>query len=140
MTSWFAEAAVAEPIAPRRRPKPPTRPAKSRPQAKPAGKPKQAAARAKPKARSRARSGIVWIAVSGVLLAGVVFVNVAVLRLNLQLDKVNQQRLKLQAENAQLESQLSSQLASPRIQALARHYGGLVPADPSTIGYITLGR
>lgn len=141
MTSWFAEAAVAEPIAPsRRRAKPPTRPAKSRPQAKPGGKPKQAAARSKPKARSRARSGIVWIAVSGVLLAGVVFINVAVLRLNLQLDKVNQQQVKLGAENAQLESQLSSQLASPRIQALARQRGGLVEADPSTIGYINLGR
>ena len=77
---------------------------------------------------------------SGVLLAGVVFVNVAVLRLNLELDKVNQQRSNLRAENAQLESQLSSQLASPRIQALVRQQGGLVEADPSTIGYLNLGR
>ena len=74
------------------------------------------------------------------LLAGVVFVNVAVLRLNLQLDNANQQRTKLRAENAALQSELSSRLASPRIQSLARNQDGLVPADPSTIGYINLGR
>ncbi len=77
---------------------------------------------------------------SGILLAGVVFVNVAVLRLNLQLDKATQQRSNLRAENAALQSELSSQLASPRIQAIARRQDGLVDADPSTIGYIKLGR
>ncbi len=81
-----------------------------------------------------------WIVVSGVLLTGVVFVNVAVLRLNLQLDKATQQRSKLLAQNAALQSQLSSQLASPRIQAIARHQDGLVDADQSTIAYINLGR
>jgi cell division protein FtsL len=120
LASWLAEATVAEPVAPARRARPKSR----------------AAARRK----ARARSGILWIAVSGVLLAGVVFVNVAVLRLNLQLDKANQQRSNLRAENASLQSELSSKLASPRIQALARHQDGLVPADPSTIGYIDLGR
>ena len=115
MASWFAEAAVAEPVAAPRR-------------------------RTRSKRKARARAGIVWIAVSGILLAGVVFVNVAVLRLNLQLDKATQERSKLRADNATLQSELSSRLASPRIQALARHQGGLVPADPSTIGYVDLGR
>ena len=78
--------------------------------------------------------------VSGVLLVGVVFVNVAVLRLNLQLDRATQQRSKLHAQNAALQSELSSQLASPRIQAIARRQDGLVDADPSTIGYVNLGR
>jgi cell division protein FtsL len=120
LASWLAEAAVAEPIAaPRRRPKPKTR--------------------AKARRGARARSGILWIAVSGTLLAGVVFVNVAVLRLNLQLDKTTQQRSKLHAQNAALQSELSSRLASPRIQALARGQYGLVDADPSAIGYVTLG-
>jgi len=82
---------------------------------------------------------VLWIAISGVLLAGIVFVNVAVLRLNLELDKATQQRSKLRAENATLQSELSSRLASPRIQALARGKDGLVPADPSTIGYLDLG-
>jgi cell division protein FtsL len=120
LASWFAEAAVAEPLAPARRPRP--------------------TSRAKSRRRAHARAGILWIAVSGVLLAGVVFVNVAVLRLNLQLDKANQQRSNLRAQNAALQSELSSELASPRIQSLARHQDGLVPADPSTIGYINLGR
>src|ERR1700751_776361 len=89
---------------------------------------------------ARARGGIVWIAVSGILLAGVVFVNVAVLRLNISLDSANNQRAKLRAENAALQSQLSSALASPRIQARARSEDGLVPADPSTIGYVDLSK
>ena len=78
--------------------------------------------------------------VSGILLAGVVFVNVAVLRLNLALDSATQERSKLRAENAALGSELSSALASPKIQSLARRQDGLVQADPSTIGYINLGR
>jgi len=123
LASWLAEAAVAEPVAPlRRRAKPKT------------------GGMTRARRRARARGGIFWIAVSGVLLAGVVFVNVAVLRLNLQLDQATQQRSKLRAENATLQSELSSRLASPRIQALAHGQDGLVPADPSTIGYINLGR
>ena len=74
------------------------------------------------------------------LLAGVVFVNLAVLQLNLRLDRVTQERSQLRAGNATLQSQLSAALASPRIQALALKQDGLVEADPSTIGYINLGR
>ena len=119
MASLAEEASYAEPVV-RRRPKPRSRAAAKR--------------------RPRARSGILWIAVSAILLAGVVFVNVAVLRLNLQLDRTNQQRTKLRAEIAALQSELSSRLASPRIAALATRHDGLVQADPSTIGYVTLGR
>jgi cell division protein FtsL len=136
LTSWFVEAAIAEPAAPPRRAKPKPKP-QSKPKPKPQSKP---AAGRKRAARARsARSGIAWIAVGGILLAGVVFVNVAVLRLNLSLDKATQQRTRLHAENARLNSQLSSELASPRIQAIARQ-NGLVAADPSTIGYVKLGR
>jgi cell division protein FtsL len=78
--------------------------------------------------------------ISGVLLAGVVFVNLAVLRLNLSLDKATQERTDLRANNALLQSQLSAALASPRIQAQARRQLGLAPADPSTIGYVNIGR
>jgi cell division protein FtsL len=105
--------------------------------AKPKPGPRAAARR---RSRARTRGGVLWIVVSAVLLAGVVFVNVAVLRLNLQLDRANQQRTKLRAENAALQSELSSRLASPRIAALATKQDGLVPADPSTIGYVNLGR
>ena len=51
---------------------------------------------------------------SGILLAGVVFVNVAVLRLNLALDGANADRVKLRAENAALQSELSSKLRARR--------------------------
>jgi cell division protein FtsL len=126
LSSWFAEAAVAEPV--------------TRPRAKPKSKAKpKPRAKAKARQRARARSGVLWIAISGVLLAGVVFVNVAVLRLNLELDKATQTRAQLQASDAALESQLSSELASPRIQKQAQQ-DGLVQVDPSTIGYINLGK
>jgi hypothetical protein len=73
-----------------------------------------------------------------VLLAGVVFVNLAVLQLNLRLDKATQLRTQLRAQNATLQSQLSADLASPKIQKLAHTQDGLIQADPSTIGYIDL--
>jgi hypothetical protein len=80
------------------------------------------------------------IFIGGVLLAGIVFVNLAVLRLNLRLDSATQERTKLKAENAALASQLSAALASGKIQSLAHARDGLVEADPSSIGYINLGK
>ncbi|MFL5925726.1 MAG: hypothetical protein ACJ77E_02175 [Gaiellaceae bacterium] len=91
-------------------------------------------------ARARARGGILWIVVSGILLAGVVFVNVAVLRLNLALDSANSERTKLRADNAALQSQLSSELASSRIQARAAKELGLVFVDPSSYRYVNLAK
>jgi cell division protein FtsL len=88
--------------------------------------------------RARARGGILWIALSGVLLAGVVFVNVAVLRANLALDSSTNQRAKLRAENQALQSQLASALASSKIQSRAQHQLGLVAADPSATQYLNL--
>jgi cell division protein FtsL len=98
------------------------------------------AAAARARSRARARGGILWIAVSAALLAGVVFVNVAVLRLNLDLDNAARERTKLRAENAALQSELSRLLASPRIQARATKDLHLEPADPATIGYVDLSR
>ena len=101
---------------------------------------RKARTRVRSRSRSRARGGILWIAVSGILLAGVVFVNVAVLRLNLAIDSANAERVKLRAQNAALQSQLSSTLASPRIQSQAAKQLGLVYADPSQYGYVNLAR
>jgi cell division protein FtsL len=91
-------------------------------------------------AQARARGGILWIVVSGILLAGVVFVNVAVLRLNLALDSANSERTKLRADNAALQSQLSSELASSHIQARAARELGLVFVDPSNYRYVNLAK
>jgi hypothetical protein len=90
--------------------------------------------------RVRAGGAIAWIGVGAVLLGGVVFINLAVLRLNLRLERATQTRAQLRAQDAALESTLSSALASGRIQQLAQDRDGLVQADPSSIGYITLGR
>jgi cell division protein FtsL len=96
--------------------------------------------RARPRSRRRARGGILWIAASGILLAGVVFVNVAVLQLNLRLDSATSERAKLQADNAALQSEYSSLVSSPRISAAATRRLGLVYEDPSQYGYVNLAK
>jgi hypothetical protein len=97
-----------------------------------------------PGRRSSARrrpvtSGVVWIALLGVLLAGVVALNVAVLRLNMGLDRLDQEQSDLHAQNAALQSQLSSNFASTRIEIAARRMG-LVPASAQDTGYLDLAR
>lgn len=88
----------------------------------------------------RARGGILWIAISGVLLAGVVFVSVAALRLNLALDKTDSQRTQLRSDVQSLQGQLAAELGSPRIQSQAETQLGVVAVDPSEIGYVNLGK
>jgi hypothetical protein len=78
------------------------------------------------------RSGVVWIVVVGTLLAGLVALNVAVLQLNVRLDRLARDRATLRDENAALESQFSSATLLPRIQERARHQLGLVPATDVT--------
>jgi hypothetical protein len=122
MASWHEAAAVAAPrprSAPRPRPKP------------------RAAPRRQAKARAGVAGGLAWIIVASVLLAGIVALNVAVLRLNIRLDHMNTEREELRAENAALGAKLSGAVSSPRIQALAKQRG-FVPADPTTIGYVDL--
>jgi cell division protein FtsL len=96
--------------------------------------------RPRPRAERRPRvaSGVVWIAVIGVLLAGVVFMNVAVLRLNIRLDQLGRDRARLRADNAQLASKLSSAQAAARIQALAQKKLGVQPALAQETTYIRL--
>jgi hypothetical protein len=81
--------------------------------------------------------GVVWIALLAVLLTGIVALNVAVLRLNVRLNKLDAQRAQLYADKQAVASQLSLAAASPRIQALARQ-AGLVPADPTQTTYVRL--
>lgn len=92
------------------------------------------------KRQRRVTGGVVWIGVVAVLLAGVVAMNVAVLRLNMQLDKLGRERADLRAQNAALSSQLSSQASAPRIQGLAAKRLGLVQATPDQTSYVTLPR
>ena len=122
---WFSPAAVAPAPAPARPPR--GRPA---PGAVPAPR-----RRAAPR---RLTGGIVWISVLAVLLAGVVAVNVAVLRVNVGLTNLDKQEQLLQAQNDALASQVSSAGAALKIEATARRLG-LVPALGTDTSYIDLG-
>jgi cell division protein FtsL len=84
--------------------------------------------------------GIAWIVVMAVLLAGVVAINVAVLRLNLQLDATSRDKTQLQGDVSLLRSELSSAAATSRIERLARGELGMVPADPDKTVYVRLDR
>jgi len=82
--------------------------------------------------------GIAWIVVVGVLLAGIVAVNVVVLQLNMQFDGLGRERAQLLSDSALLRSQLSSASANVRIEDLATSKLGLTAADPLTITYVQL--
>ena len=86
----------------------------------------------------RVTGGVFWIAIVAALLAGVVATNVAVLRLNMKLDRLGRERADLKAQTATLSSQLSSAAAAPRIQQLAAKQLGLVQAAPDQTTYLTL--
>lgn len=105
----------------------------------------QAARTARARGRSRPRprllaGGVIWIVLFAVLLAGVVAVNVSVLRLNIQLDQVSRERSELKGDIAGLRSGLSSASATARIERLAEKELGLRQADPDTTTYLRLGR
>jgi type II secretory pathway component PulJ len=72
-----------------------------------------------------------------VLLAGIVAVNVAVLRANVAVHQLDQKAAQLQAKNQALASQYSAAIAAPRVEAAARKLG-LVPAPASDTGYLDL--
>jgi cell division protein FtsL len=122
---WFAQAEVAEPVtAPRRR-----RAAAQRPAA-------PVRSRRKPTQR-RVRAPIVWMILFALLLAGVVAVNVAVLRAHVAVSHLDQQRAELQAQNQALASQLSAASSAPRIEAAA-HRLGMVQAAAVNTSYLVL--
>ena len=121
---WFGSTAVAAPPAPRTR---------RRPAPVPPVVPRRRARSAR-----RVRGGILWISVFAVLLAGIVALNVAVLRANIDMNKLDRQQTQLQEQNAALASQVSAAGASLRIEAAARRLG-LVPAAATDTSYLDLG-
>ncbi len=121
---WFTAEAVAAPA---------PAPVRRRPAAVP---------RTRPRARKRQRrltAGVIWISALALLLAGVVAVNVAVLRANVAVNKLDKEQVDLQAQNAALASQVSSSIASIRIEQTARHFG-LVPASATDTSYLDLSK
>ncbi len=100
----------------------------------------QAAPRRARVARGALGGGVLWIVVIGTLLAGVVAINVLVLRLNVQLDELRHTRAELKAEIATSRARLSSASSNARIESEAASKLGLVPADPNTTTYLRLER
>jgi cell division protein FtsL len=90
--------------------------------------------------RRRVAGGVVWIGAIALLLAGVVALNVAVLRLNVRLDEMGHERSQLRADNAQLSSEIAAQAASGRIVALAINRLSLAPASADSWTYLDLRR
>jgi cell division protein FtsL len=102
-------------------------PAPTRPRARPKPKPR---AKRNVEPRRRVAGGVVWIGLVAALLAGVVALNVAVLRLNIRLDQTQSERNQLRADNAQLNTEIAAKAASGRILGLASGQLGLRPANP----------
>ena len=106
----------------------------------------QAGQRPRARTRSAARQsralggGVLWIGLLAVLLTGVVAVNVAVLRLNLQLDDSGREQTQLKTDIARLRSEISSAAATTRIERLAKGELGLVEVEPEDTTYIQLAR
>ena len=122
---WFAPAEIAERApAPQRRRAPTRRPAAP------------VRSRRKPVPR-RVRAHIVWMILFALLLAGVVAVNVAVLRAHVAVAHLDEQRAQLQAQNQALASHLSAVNSAPRIEAAARRLD-MVPAPAANTSYFVL--
>ena len=81
---------------------------------------------------------VVWIVIVGLLLAGVVAINVLVLRLNVELDELRRSRAELKADIAGTRAQLSSASANARIESEAATKLGLIAADPNATTYVPL--
>jgi cell division protein FtsL len=75
--------------------------------------------------------------VFAVLLAGVVAVNVAVLRANVSVHQLDQEIAQKQAQIQALDSQLSAARSAPRVEAAA-HRLGLIQAQAADTGYLVL--
>jgi cell division protein FtsL len=95
------------------------------------------AARSEPRARLLG-GGVFWIVVLASLLAGVVAVNVAVLRLNLELDGVARQRSQLKADVASVRVELAKVAATAQIERAATEELDLFAADADDMIYVTL--
>jgi hypothetical protein len=88
--------------------------------------------RPRPVARPRVAGGVVWIVLIATLLAGIVALNVAALRLNLETQRLDQRKDELLTETAASASELSSLGAATRVESVGVRELGLVEADRVT--------
>ena len=84
----------------------------------------------------RLLGGRAWIACTGLLLAGVVAANVAVLQLNGTIAQTGKRSAELKRENAALRGQLAKLGSTERIQKAAADDGLVLPA-PGEVRYLS---
>ncbi len=117
----------------------PARPRRAAPA--PAPRPVRAPARrARPAPRPRVAGGVLWIVLIAALLAGIVAVNVAALRLNLETQRLEQRKDELLTVTAASASELSSLGSAARVESVGMRELGLAQADRVTYVHIRRGR
>ena len=79
--------------------------------------------------------GRAWVALIGVLLTGIVFLNVALLELNGGIARMDAKAAELKRENAALRMRVARLGSSERIQQAAAGRG-FVPSEPGKVGYL----
>lgn len=134
-----ASGAAAAPAAPRVRRTAAPAVAPAAPRVRRSAEETRANLRAKAYGQRRLSFGVLCIGIAGTLLAGVVAVNVLVLRQNVALDRATRDRTILRAENATLASQVSATVSASRIAGIAQRSLGLVQVDPEGATYLHLG-
>ena len=114
--------------------------ARPRAEAVPARPALEAAPRPRPRQAPRPRlaGGVAWIVVIAVLLAGIVALNVAVLRLYMNAERLDTQKDKLLSANAALVTEHSRLASTDRVEAIAREQLGLV--EPEQTAYVEIAK
>ena len=115
------------------------RPASRRVRARPVGRRARAAARLAAIPRSpffdRLLTGRIWIVLLAVLLAGIVFANVALLEMNAGIARTTEEVAALKRENSRLRLKAARLGSSERIQRAAADLGLVLPA-PGDVRYL----
>jgi hypothetical protein len=83
---------------------------------------------------------VLWIVLIAALLAGIVAVNVAALRLNLETQRLEQRKDELLTVTAASASELSSLGSAARVESVGMRELGLAQADRVTYVHIRRGR
>ncbi|MBA3262833.1 MAG: hypothetical protein H0T69_10275 [Thermoleophilaceae bacterium] len=80
-------------------------------------------------------NGRAWIGLVGVLLAGIVFFNVDLLRMNREITHMADRAAQLKRENARIRGDVAQLAGSERIQEAAAQLGLVLPA-PAEVRYL----
>ena len=86
----------------------------------------------------RLTHGRAWIPLLGLLLAGIVALNVASLGYSSSAGRLERSSEELESANSELRAELARRLSSPRVQSAAKRLGLVVP-QPGDISYVRLG-